>query len=92
MHNYIVRVSLSWMVLTDNPVGALQQYFLGFVPVAARHRTLESPVMSAIQVREDSVSVRQRSTPLLALWLLLRTLVTDWHIAAADGHQRADNA
>lgn len=43
----------------DDPVGTLVYYFLGLVPIAAAHRALQPPVMSAVQVREDAILIGQ---------------------------------
>lgn len=81
------------LILTDNPIVALQQYFLGHVPVSAGHSCLQPPVMTPVQVRKDSVAIGNWCTTLLALRRSVGALEPhNSNITIADAHQWANNA
>lgn len=89
---YVAGVLLTYnstsLQLTNNPFGSFQDYFLRLVPVAATKGSTQPPVVSAIQVRKNTVAVRKR--PIRSLGGLLRLLIPDGHIV--DIRQRANDA
>lgn len=48
-------------VLTDNPVGSLQQDLLGLVPIAPLEGSLQTPIVTSIQVSKDPIRIGQRT-------------------------------
>merc|ERR1719195_2111452 len=69
--------------LVDDPLATLLHDLLGLVPLPALHSSLEPPVMAAIDVGEDSVSI-SHGTKLGLVWVAWPLEGTSWLHAPAE--------
>jgi hypothetical protein len=54
--------------LTQNPIDALLENLFRLVPVAALQRSLQTPIMTAIQIGEDTILIGQAAKLGSCLW------------------------
>jgi hypothetical protein len=66
----------------QDPVCAFFNYLLCFVPISTLHRSLQSPIVTSIQICKDSVLIREITESCSRLWRRCRHLcriISQWN-------------